>query len=62
MDLLNLVDDRFVSYNVFSVLNIDENTVMHSRPYDGFAFFWRAELSANVSIIGCDDSHRCVAI
>ena len=62
MDLLNLVDDRFVSYGVSSMLNIDENTVMHGRPFSGVVFLWRAEISANVSIIGSDNLHRCIAI
>ena len=62
MDLLNSVDERFKSYSISGMLNINENAIMHERPYGGIAFLWRAEISANVYIIGCDDLHKCVAI
>ena len=62
MNLLNLVYNCFVSYDFSGILNIDENTVMHGRPNCGVAFLWHAELSANMSVIGCNDLHRCVAI
>ena len=38
MDLLNSANDRFVSYGVSGMLNIDKNTIMHGRPYGGVAF------------------------
>ena len=62
MGLLNSVDDRFASYGVSSMLNSDENTIMYDRPYGGVAFLWCAEISANESIIGCDEVHRCITI
>ena len=62
IDQLNLINKHFVSYGISGMLDINENTVMHGRPYGGIAFLWKSELASNISVIGFDELHRCLAV